>query len=162
MKRLLTFVLMFMMASALLAGISYGAGEERFAFSDLTVKDKKTGLMWTRDANIVGGVEPLYEAKDYIKRLNKQKYAGYTDWRLPSKEELVTLIDYAKGKGYKKDFHQVLNKVGFRNVQEVSYWSSTYARNTAGAWVVSMFGGNVVAYNIETSDFNVWPVRAGQ
>lgn len=164
MKRLLSFVLMFVIASALLVGISYGADEERFVLSDLTVKDKKTGLMWTRNANLVG-LTSFYGAKDYINRVNKQKYeyslAGYTDWRLPSKEELVTLIDYAKGKGYKKDFHQVLTKVGFEKVQD-GYWSSsTYVNYPREAWFVNMFDGHVHTVN-KTNIGCVWPVRAGQ
>ncbi len=161
MKRLLFLILFFVIASGFIPMTSYGAGEERFIFSDLTAKDKKTGLMWTRDANIAGRMN-WDKANDYIKQLNKQKYAGYTDWRLPSKEELGTLIDYAKGEGYKKDFHQVLNKAGFRNVQARSYWSSsTYALNTSSAWFVSMFGGNVDAF-IKTGTNSVWTVRAGQ
>ncbi len=162
MKRLLIFISMLVLVVGLITGISYGADEARFIFSDLTAKDKKTGLMWTRDANIAGREMGWYKANDYIKQLNKQKYSGYTDWRLSSKEELVTLIDYAKGKGYKEDFHQVLNKVGFRNVQANLYWSSSsYAGGTSVAWIVNMWDG-VVRGGYETNTRYVWPVRAGQ
>lgn len=51
MKWLWALIIFVLMAGSI-ADISYGAGEERFVFSDLTATDKKTGLMWTRDANI--------------------------------------------------------------------------------------------------------------
>jgi hypothetical protein len=162
MKRLLIFISMLVLVVGLITGISYGADEERFIFSDLTVKDKKAGLMWTREANIAGKQMTWDNAFKFIEKLNKEKYAGYTDWRLPSKDEFITLIDYAKGKGYKKDFDQVLNKVGFRNVQARYYWSSsTSADDTADAWGVGMWYGFALGYNKTFTDC-VWPVRAGQ
>ncbi|MBI3353871.1 MAG: DUF1566 domain-containing protein [Nitrospirae bacterium] len=58
----------------------------------MTVTDKEAGLMWTRDANIAEKCMNWYDALKFIKQLNKQKYAGYNDWRLPTKEELQTLV----------------------------------------------------------------------
>lgn len=102
MKRLLTVVLMFVIVSALLVGISFGAGEERFIFSDLTVIDKSTGLVWTKNANIAGKKMNWYKANDYIKQLNEQKYAGHSDWRLPTIKELQSVRDYTKKVDSKK------------------------------------------------------------
>jgi len=119
--------------------------------------------MWTRDANLPGKWQMTwYKANKYIKRLNDQRYAGYSDWRLPSSEELITLVRAAENQGVKEDICGWLNKIGFRNVQSDGYWSSTsYANYTDNAWLVNMWNGNVF-YNYKSLNYYVWPVRSGQ
>lgn len=171
MKRLLFFALFFIIASCFIPMTSYGAGAERFVFSDLTATDKSTGLVWTRDANIAKKGMTWKDAFKFIEKLNKQKYAGYSDWRLPAIGELKTLVDYAKKpgnfiKGSEINLHKVLNKVGFKNVQAGWYWSSsTYASGTVlgtvRGWVVDTWAGHVI-YDHRGYIVYVWPVRAGQ
>jgi serine/threonine-protein kinase len=64
---------------------------ERFVLKgDLVVLDRETGLMWQRGAS-----EDRYVWHDgfgYVEQLNKNIYAGFKDWRYPTKEELATLI----------------------------------------------------------------------
>ncbi len=64
---------------------------------DGTVTDKATGLMWQKS----GSPSPLGNrfAKRYIKRLNNEQFAGYSDWRMPTIEELASLIKKAKING---------------------------------------------------------------
>lgn len=129
---------------------------ERFIFSDLTAEDKKTGLVWTRDANIAGREMNWNEANDFITQLNKQRYAGYNDWRLPNVKEFSSLIDYSQYDPALPSGHP------FTNVQAYNYWSSsTYAYNTTNAWNVGMGVGNVNG-SFKTGTDYVWPVRAGQ
>lgn len=65
--------------------------QNRFTVSeDGTVSDESTDLMWEH-----GGAEyPLTWKKtgEYIAQLNRNGFAGYQDWRLPSIEELITLL----------------------------------------------------------------------
>jgi hypothetical protein len=75
---------------------------ERFVFREQTAFDKELALIWIRDADMAGKTMTWDEANEYIQRLNKQDYAGYRDWRLPAKNEVATLIEYAKGRGRKK------------------------------------------------------------
>ncbi len=136
--------------------------DERFIFSDLTVKDKETRLIWTRDANIADKEMTWKDAFKFVKKLNKQKYAGYSDWRLPTIEELKTLTHYAKGQGNKGYYNDLFNKIGFRNVEAYSYWSSSaYDGSTAYAWIVFMVAGHVDGLN-KTFTSYVWPVRGGK
>lgn len=56
-----------------------------------TVTDRATGLMWQK-----GGSSyflSMYRAKIYITQLNKNKFAGHSNWRLPTIEELASLMD---------------------------------------------------------------------
>jgi DNA-directed RNA polymerase subunit RPC12/RpoP len=56
-----------------------------------TITDNETKLMWQKS----GSREMMAWGKtpDYIDRLNNRKYAGYSDWRLPTLEELLTLTE---------------------------------------------------------------------
>ena len=174
MKWLRVFIIFVLMAGSV-AKISYAAGEERFIFSDLTATDKVTGLMWTRDANIAkkgkgmtwgtDGSMIWKETFKFIEKLNKQKYAGHNDWRLPKKEELQTIVGYAKKKQrYEIELSEVLKKLGFKNVNSTFYWSSTvYAGTdyTDAAWGAFVDVG-VMGYYDKTFFYYVWPVRSGQ
>lgn len=59
--------------------------------SDKVVLDKATGLMWQRSGSPDG---MTYDAAGkYIRDLNVQRFAGYNDWRLPTLEEAMSLIE---------------------------------------------------------------------
>lgn len=49
---------------------------------DYLVYDATKNIYWTKDANI-GGLMTWGDAQGWIKRLNKECYGGYNDWRLP-------------------------------------------------------------------------------
>ena len=59
--------------------------------NDATVTDEATGLMWQK-----GGSEAAMtwvEAREYARKLNKEGFAEYSDWRVPTVEELVSLME---------------------------------------------------------------------
>ena len=61
-----------------------------------TVTDSTTDLMWmTKDFRIYEERAPSswHEAKIWVKRINDLKFAGYSDWRFPKKEELMNIYD---------------------------------------------------------------------
>jgi uncharacterized repeat protein (TIGR01451 family) len=123
-----------------------------------TVADNLTGLMWTRDANILGGCTTWQGALDYLVALNTGIYPnfGYTDWRLPNRKELHSLTDFSRYSPALPSGHP------FINVQGAYYWSST--SSVRGAWVVAMWIGYLHAHPKSDIDFcyYVWPVRTGQ
>jgi len=65
-------------------------------FEDLgdTVPDYATGLMWQKSGS--DKLLTYKEAQAYIEKLNRQRFAGYNDWRLPTVEELMSLVEPEK------------------------------------------------------------------
>jgi hypothetical protein len=61
----------------------------------LTVTDRVTGLMWQR-----GGLDIMSSRGIHreLERINTNGFAGYTDWRLPSMAEALSLLVPEKGK----------------------------------------------------------------
>ena len=55
-----------------------------------TITDRTTGLMWQRDGS--SKQLSIGLARSYLKRLNKNKLAGYSDWRLPTIEEPKVIL----------------------------------------------------------------------
>ena len=63
--------------------------------NDNTISDTLTGLMWAKEDSWQMEARWLSwdEASEYTKNMAYQKLAGYNDWRLPEKEEMLLLID---------------------------------------------------------------------
>jgi len=61
------------------------------------VVDKDTGLMWHPSGSEV--IMLHEEALHWLKDLNGHGYAGYYDWRLPSLEEGLALLEYSRMNG---------------------------------------------------------------
>ena len=163
MKRVLLLLVGVLMITVWAGTVS--AEESRFVFSWKSVEDKRTNLTWARDANM--GKLDWTGASGLIQQLNEKEYGGARDWRLPSREEFGTLVNYAVRSGFGggamlQSPYQLFNKLGFNNVQLCFYWSSTPAEgSTSNAWVINMFDGRDRVENKE-SNFCVWPVRGGK
>lgn len=102
-----------------------------------TVTDNVTGLMWQREDDNTG--RTWDEAVNYCSGLG---LAGYSDWRLPSKKELVSILDLGT-------FSPAINTTAFPGTDAEYYWSSTtYAYyDAAYAWRVSFGSGFVHGYD---------------
>lgn len=131
------------------------AERERIIFTDPT-----NGLMWVTNGNIAGKGMTWHNAMSWVKQLN---YGGYTDWRLPTKEELEA---FSKRGGERP--YQWFNANGFNNVQSNGYWSSSSnGRSNLGAWYsgdawyVVMNYGKALSGSETLVNF-VWPVHEKQ
>ncbi len=71
---------------------SYGTvTSERFVLEgDLVVRDSETGLLWQLNAS--GERMVWKEGFGYVEHLNATRFAGFDDWRYPTREEMATLI----------------------------------------------------------------------
>ena len=63
---------------------------------DGTITDRITGLMWGKDSS--SKLYHYYRAEKYISGLNDKEFAGYNDWRIPTLEELCSLLERGKNK----------------------------------------------------------------
>ena len=139
--------------------------------ADQTVIDNLTGLVWTRNANMVQNRDPGFDmdgaggdgavswqhALDYVHKLNHEKYLGYSDWRLPNLNELVSLVNQGEAGVF-----GWLNEQGFVGAEPLPYWSSSSNVLSADtAWTVAMDDGSL-KYLVKSGCSNVWPVRGGQ
>jgi len=120
-----------------------------------TVRDRDTGLMWYKDAMPAETGMPLEMALGFINTLNREKSLGYSDWRLPRLEELLSLV--GEGSQYPA-LHQ---GHPFYNVRPDFYWTSSTGFNLAGyAWAVDMGTGAVTRAEASYCNFYyLWPVR---
>jgi hypothetical protein len=103
---------------------------------DGTVTDTKTGLMWQqRDDNVERNWN---DAMAYCSNLNLN---GLQGWRLPNKEELVSIVDETQKPAVNAKFFPdtKYSESGLLFVNsDRCYWSSTtYAIHTGSAWLVN-------------------------
>lgn len=101
----------------------------RYTRASNSITDEVTQLMWQDDE--VPDVTTLDKAITYCKNLSLD---GYTDWRLPTRIELVGLSDYSR-------YSPAINPI-FQNTVSGAYWSSNiYVNNTQYVWVVTFRNG---------------------
>ncbi len=56
----------------------------------LTVVDQRTGLMWQTEGLDITAVRTMNRN---IEKLNKENFAGHNDWRMPTMEEAMSLME---------------------------------------------------------------------
>ncbi len=151
--------------------------------SDGTVLDTRTGLMWKRCAEGQSGFDCSGEAAEYtwddaMSRFKSGvRFAGYDDWRLPTREELRTLVwcsngtpreeawDHGcSGKGDRNGSYRkpTIVTVAFPNTPSWFFWSaSPNASDADHAWYV-LFGYGGDGRLNRSNALHVRLVRAGQ
>jgi hypothetical protein len=101
---------------------------------DGTVTDNTTKLVWQQSTQ---SFYTQASGGTYCSGLN---LGGYTDWRLPSMVELLSLVDPTRG-----DSNTVpaINTTAFPGSQPFPYWSSTVSAMTSGSgWTVVFNNGS--------------------
>ena len=116
---------------------------ERFKIvSPDEVLDTKTGFTWMR--NLPDKPITWYKAME--------SYGGNYFWRMPTIQELFTLVDYTRLSPALPDWHPFMHLASF-------YWTSTeFADVTSYVWVLHIQSGSINQYERD-NDFYVWPIK---
>ena len=118
---------------------------------DGTVLDQQTGLMWFKNGKSTMGAIAWEEAGAFCGGL---KFAGYSDWRLPTKDEMATILDthnQSPALPLKSPFENV--------VTFLDYWTETdHIYGPGYAWAVNLYYGRQKFLGKKKYAF-AWPVR---
>lgn len=116
----------------------------------VAVLDNTTNLVWTVKETT------RLNWKKAAAAVQKLDTAGFTDWRLPTVEELFMLADRTK-------YSPAIDTAYFPDCKSDWYWTSTPAASSPGgcAWFVYFYGG-VSLWGLHGCDFQVRAVRASQ
>ena len=112
---------------------------------DVVVNDSTTGFMWQKDTTGKNWGDALKYCEDLT-------YAGYSDWRLPNKNELASLLNHDKSKSPYSDFPDMQD----------SFWSSTTDPESYEyeyAWQVDFSWGKPEIFGNKSSGYGVRCVR---
>lgn len=109
------------------------------------VYDKTTNLYWQKSGSPYG--LNYDKAQEYIRDLNSNKFAGYSDWRLPTIEDAMSLVEPGKKNG------DLYIDPAF-DYRQTCIWTSS-KMGEGVAWSVGFAG-----YCSSTNVFNLNYVRA--
>jgi|TARA_B100002003_G_C14118993_1_gene538171 serine/threonine-protein kinase len=122
--------------------------EKKSINEDTVVIDNATGLVWYQSSS--KNYLTYKEAEEWLENLNKKGYAGYHDWRLPTLEEAVSILEPSKS----NDLY--IDPI-FDN-KEWYIWTGDKLGSGA-AWRVHLNAG-AVDWDEFSSMFGVLPVRS--
>jgi len=108
--------------------------KDDFAIYTDVIVDAKNCLMWTRNANINRDKVTFTKATTFVKNL---KIGGHSDWRLPTLNELMTVINAHNSRNL---FINIM--ISREDIYFSNYWASN--RNSS---------------NKQNNTFYLWPVR---
>jgi hypothetical protein len=124
---------------------------------DTCTKDKVTGLIWQP---LQSGVKTYSDLAAYVDTVNGASLCGFTDWRVPTANELMNLMDISKITRVTANADSVVPA----DAMSGQFWASevSVASPTVDAWSVDTDGNGVVAYTNQNKSQNVRLVRGGQ
>ena len=118
--------------------------------------NKQTGLAWARNLDLAGGPKPFQEA---VKFCQDTVIGNRKGWRLPTKEELITILDTSRSNPALPDGHPFKN---WKVVGRTSgYWTgTTYEGNSNSAYYIFLDVGRV-SDELKLFDYRILPVLGG-
>lgn len=112
------------------------------AANDGTVTDSQTGLTWQKGENEqvnwfqAMGMADLTFNPGLDDVCGSLELAGRTDWRVPTRRELVTIVDYAESQ-------PAIDIIKFPGTMNENYWSSVvHESNSSLAWPIYFVDGS--------------------
>ncbi len=124
--------------------------DNKYELQDNLVYDKATGLTWQQSGSD-DNISSFDDANKYIAKLNLEKYAGFSDWRLPTMEEAKSLLEPNKDKTNNLFINHIFDSKQHR------IWTSDL-HSASVAWVV-YFDDGYCYDGLFYDDFYVRAVR---
>ena len=148
------------------------------ATSWVMVRDNVTGLIWEvkTDDDTVHDKDNMYcwydsnpetnggnagsacggnNTEAFIDALNDANFGGYSDWRIPSRKELRSIVIY----GWR---NRAINTTYFPNTRTQLYQAyfsaTTYAKDSSFAWVIDFGDGNDQWHTWDSYGSSKWAV----
>ena len=107
-----------------------GISHQYVPWNDEFVIDKTTGLMWQR--GVSDAKSNRKDVIEYMNKLNRDNFAGYNDWRLPTLEELMSLMEPRQNKD-----GAYINALFYK--QQIYVWSRDTLETAPRVWAVSFY-----------------------
>ena len=116
------------------------------------VYDHTSGLMWQQSGS--SNYMSYRKAKAYVETLNSQNFASYHDWRLPTLEEAMSLMESTKKNGnlYIDPLFDSKQQWIWTSDIPTGFWASS-------AWVVAFCHGDCLYGDFSYDDVSVRAVR---
>ncbi len=128
-------------------------GHAGFSFEKIStcIRDKVTGLTWSPDL----GTSSWTGTSTVIS--NNSTLCGLTDWRLPTIQELVSIVSYHR---IDPAIDNDATRAFFNDTQSSNYWTSTAnAADSSKRWAVNFAKGKAVNHIMESDDSGTIRVR---
>ncbi len=140
------FVTIMFLPSAVYGQQAKKPKKNRFQLTQTSFLDTKAKLEWSLQINTFPGSISWNNAVSYVRAMNTTRYGNHNDWRLPTREELLSLVDYARASGFNgsqgREIFIGLQHAGLKNIQDEHYWSQTDdLYNDRFAWAVDFRTG---------------------
>ena len=125
---------------------------KRFQAKGDFVVDSLTGHIWTLNANPAEYPLSWQEAHDFIVDMNENGYSGFSNWHLPDRKTLFSLISHQHVNPSLPKGHL------FESVFPGYYWTAdTCARLPDQAWYIHLGGGRIFR-GMKHGAYLTWPV----
>jgi len=112
------------------------------------VRDNRSGLTWEVKTSINKYLKYTYsEAFDYADQVKQANLCGYSDWRIPDIDELITLVDYG-------NYSSAIKTSYFANTNSSKYWTgSLNAKYSQNALNIHFHDGDLDYSNTSNSRY---------
>lgn len=132
--------------------------------NDGGLRDTGKGYNWYNSDDATNGGDAGFDSadnclvfcdtEDYVGAVNSATLCGYSDWRMPSQGELLSIVDYST-RG------PAIDSSWFPNTRAVSYWSSIPDAGNAVIALAVDFSDGGISHPDKTTGFSVRLVRGG-
>jgi len=106
------------------------------------VTDHSTGLMWQQSS-----VSPKFlcfaQLEEYVNEMNQKQFAGFSDWRLPTLEEVMSLMECKRKNG---DFY--INPI-FEHKNPWT-WTADMSSTSSHCWIADFFNGRCGELHVQS------------